>query len=235
MTGSELETFATEVNGGDPIGSTLLFQLINLARALVEQRRPWVILRKTDTSKTVTQSSISAWQTAIDLSGITDLSRFYETEENAPIKLFDGNNRIEEYRQRPFEQRLFYKDVPNTFVYDEANKLLYLNGIVTLSGTLYIDYVRDPGDITDDDNSTWVFPSWSHSLLGFYAVAIHKGGIDFDSINQTMSPVNRAEATTILQALIAWDADKQLAAVRNSDYAHPPISHHRAGAINIDG
>jgi hypothetical protein len=61
------------------------------------------------------------------------LNRFYG---DFPIRLFDGNNRIEYYRQVPFEERLAFKDVPNTFVYDEANKTLYLNGSINFAGTL---------------------------------------------------------------------------------------------------
>jgi hypothetical protein len=40
MTDTELATFATEVNGGASIGSTFLFQLFNICKALVEQRGP---------------------------------------------------------------------------------------------------------------------------------------------------------------------------------------------------
>ena len=49
MTSDELKTLCTELNGGASIGQTLLFQLLNLSRALVEQKRPWMVLRKTDT------------------------------------------------------------------------------------------------------------------------------------------------------------------------------------------
>src|SRR5437899_452751 len=62
MTGDTLETLATELNGGAAIGDTLLYQFFNLAKAMVEQLRPWKILRLTDTSKTVSASSTSAWQ-----------------------------------------------------------------------------------------------------------------------------------------------------------------------------
>jgi hypothetical protein len=72
-------------------------------------------LRSTDSSETVTIAN--TWQTAIDLSTIARFNRFYGDE---PIKLFDGNNRIVEYRQVPFDQRLAYYLVPNTFCYDEA-------------------------------------------------------------------------------------------------------------------
>jgi len=58
-----------------------------------------MILRKTDTSKTVTTAN--TWQMAIDLSTITDFNRFYQDSADPyPIRLFDGNNKIEKYRQR---------------------------------------------------------------------------------------------------------------------------------------
>jgi hypothetical protein len=40
MTGSELATLNTELNGGASTGGTLLYQYFNLAKAMVEQRRP---------------------------------------------------------------------------------------------------------------------------------------------------------------------------------------------------
>jgi hypothetical protein len=87
--------------------------------------------------KTVTAGN--TWQTAIDLSIISDFSRFYQTPSDPyPIRLFDGTNKIAKYRLVPFEQRLEYKDTPNTAVYDHANKNLYLNGTVPHAGTLYI-------------------------------------------------------------------------------------------------
>src|SRR5712691_1565787 len=101
MTGDDLKTFTTEVNGGDSIGVTFLTQLVGIAKALVEQRRPWMLLRKTDTSKSVTTAN--TWQTSIDLSTLTRFSRFYG---RFPIRLFDGNQTVVRYRQIPFEERL---------------------------------------------------------------------------------------------------------------------------------
>src|SRR3954454_5977294 len=99
MTGPELETFCEELNGGATIGDTLKFEFINLAKAMVEQLRPWMVLRYTDTSKSVTTAN--TWQTAIDLSTIARFNRFYG---ETPIKLFDGSTRIAYYRQVPFER-----------------------------------------------------------------------------------------------------------------------------------
>src|SRR5947209_20282857 len=104
MTGDELSTFCTEVNGGEEIGSTFLYQLIGIAKALVEQRRPWMLLRSTDTSLSVNASN--TWLTGISLAGIARFNRFYG---DYPIKLFDGNNGITEYSQRPLDQRLYVR------------------------------------------------------------------------------------------------------------------------------
>src|SRR5947209_8137344 len=102
MPGPTLATFCEEINGGASIGDTLLTQFVNLAKGLIEQRRPWVILRDTDTSKTVAATSASAWQTAIDLSTIARFNRFDDSDEGAAIKLFDGNQTFVKYRQVPF-------------------------------------------------------------------------------------------------------------------------------------
>src|SRR5947209_2590716 len=104
MDGQTLSTFIDELNGGATLGDTLKFQFINLAKAMVEQLRPWMLLRYTDTSKSVTTAN--TWQTAIDLSTVARFNRFYESDDNAPIKLFDGGYRIEYYKQVPFNRRL---------------------------------------------------------------------------------------------------------------------------------
>jgi hypothetical protein len=227
MTGPELDTFCGEINGGASIGATVLFQIINLAKAMVEQTRPWVALRYTDTSKTVATGN--TWQTAIDISTIARFNRFYG---ETPIKVFDGNNSFQRYRQVPFNERLLYRNTPSTFVYDEANKTLYLNGTVQYAGTLYIDHIKDSPEITNNDSSSWTFPSWAHPLLGFCAVAINKGGVDFDDISARMAPDNRAQATAILKLLDGWDNEKQLQAQQNID-PYQSDDAWRPGAINL--
>jgi hypothetical protein len=228
MTGSEYATLCTELNGGASIGETLLFQLLNMSKAIVEQRRPWVILRKTDSSLSATPAT--TWQTAISLAGITDFNRFYG---DAPITLFDGMDRTHEYAQVSLNEHIRYRKVPNTFVHDEANNAIYLNGTPPFAGTLYIDYLRNSPDLAKSNDSTWVFPSWSHALLAFFAVAIHKGGVDYDDINARMAPENRAAAATIMTALETWDSDKQLAISQNKDYSRSSEDGWRDRAINF--
>jgi len=216
MTGTEFSTAATEINGGASIGSTFLFQLGNLGKNLIEQRRPWMLLRKTDTSKTAT--TVNTWQTAIDLSTITDFNRFYGSH---PIRLFDGSNRIEKYRLVPFEERLRFKDTSGTACYDAGSKTLYLNGTVNYAGTLYIRYIRSTASFTSASDTIWVFPDWSHLLIPMFAVGLHKGGVDFDDINARMAPENRAVAELTVKQLENWDNELQQNEIEDHDPTIP--------------
>lgn len=79
-----------------------------------------------------------------------------------PIKLFDGDNRIEYYRQVPWDRRLSFKNVSNTFTFDENSKTFYINGTIPYSGNLYIDHIKhtDSIDLEDDTTIIWSeFPS----------------------------------------------------------------------------
>lgn len=230
-TGVELSTFCTSLNGGASIDADLLDVLVSNAKTIIEEERPWLVLRKTDTTKTVTAAN--TWTTAIDLSTITDFSRFYANQDGIVIKLFDGNNRIEYYTLKSYDQRLEYKDVSHTCVYNENTKTLYLNGIVPFSGTLYIPYVSTSTEIDlTSTSAVWaVFPSRFLAVVAYYAIGIFKGAVDYDEINRNMLPENRATLNALKNAMVTWDSEKQLASIQSNDptdmYGAP-----RSGAIN---
>lgn len=233
MNGQTLNTFIVGLNGGTSIDSVLLNVLINTAKTIIESERDWMVLRKTDPSKTVTTAN--TYTTVIDLSTITDFSHFYG---EFPVRLFDGTNRIEYYRLVPFDRRLTYKDVSNTACYDENSKTLYLNGTVPFSGTLYLNYIV----LTDDIDVTTIIPAfvWSPFLsrfvpmLGFYAIGIHMGGVDYDSITARQQPTQMATMLALKNAMATWDDKKQASAIEGNDpsnlYSYP-----RSGAIDRSG
>jgi hypothetical protein len=231
MTGPEITTFATTLNGGASIDDTLLEQFVNIGRTLIEGERPWMVLRRTDTSLTASPSD--TWQTAKSLAGITNFSRFYG---EFPVRLFDGDNRVEHYKQVPWERRLDYKDIGNTFVYDASSNQIYLNGLVPFAGTIYLNYLEDSGDIDlATASNVWTrFPTRFSPLLGFYAVGVYKGAVDYDTINRDMLPTNQAALSALRDAMIRWDDELQLSAIEFNDpgegYGYP-----RSGAINIYG
>lgn len=231
-TGVELATFITSLNAGVSIDADLLDVLVDNAKAILEEERPWMVLRKTDASKTVTTAN--TWQTAIDLSTITDFSRFYVNQDGVVIKLFDGTDRVEYYTLKSFDQRLEYKDVSHTCVYDENTKTLYLNGVVPFSGTLWIPYVSTSTaiDLTSTSAVWTTFPSRFLPILGYYAIQVNKGAIDYDSINREMLPENRATFDALKNAMANWDDAKQLASIQSNDPTEYAGGYPRGGAID---
>ncbi len=230
--GTELTTFITGLNADATIDAVLLTTLVQTAQAIIEEERPWMVLRKTDTSKAVTTAN--TWQTAIDLSSITDFSRLYVNQDGVVLKLFDGTDRIQYYTLKPFDQRLEYKNVSNTCVYDENAKQLYLNGVVPFSGTLYIPYVSTSTAVDPTtDSAVWtLFPSRFLPLLGFYAIGIFKGAVDYDAISRLMLPTNQAVMEALKNAMETWDNEKQLAALQSNDPTEFPGGYPRAGAVD---
>lgn len=228
MNGTTLDTFCTGLNGDQTIDPVLLNVLLNTGKTIIESERDWMVLRKTDTSKTVTTGN--TWQTVIDLSTITDFSHFYGEK---PVRLFDGVNRIEYYRLVPYDRRLQYKDVSNTACYDENSKTLYLNGTVPFVGTLWLNYIM----LTTDIDVTSANTQWSEFLprftpmLGFYGIGIHMGGIDYDSITARQAPVQAATMQALKNAMATWDNKKQQSAIEDNDPAELGM-YPRSGAID---
>jgi hypothetical protein len=216
-TGVELTTFITSLNAEATIDPTLLDVLVDNARTVLEEERPWMVLRKTDSSKTVTTAN--TWQTAIDLSTITDFSRFYMNQDGVVLRLFDGTNRVHYIYLKSFDQRLEYKDVSGTCVFDENTKILYINGVLPFAGTLHIPYVSTSTavDLTSS-SAVWTnFPTRFLPILGYYAIGIFKGAVDYDSINREMLPVNAQTLGALKNAMEKWDNEKQLTSLQSND------------------
>ena len=213
-TGVHLRDFVEGLNGGAAIDTTLLDVLVSTAKSIIEGERAWMVLRKVDTSKSVTLSN--TWQTAIDLSSIADFSEFYG---DTPVVLFDGTNLVSYYRIVPWERRLEYKNAGDTCVYDAGNKILYLNDVPSFAGTLYLYYKETSTEIDLASESTvWAkFPSRFLPLLGYLATEIHKGAVDYDDVTKNMLPAHRAVYTLLHNALVSWDDALQGADVTWND------------------
>ena len=228
-TGAQLNTLITSLNAGSTIDADFLDVLVGVAQAILEEERSWVVLRKTNSSKTVTTGN--TWQTAIDLSTITDFSRFYSDK---PIQLFNGDNRVEYYDLKPFDRRLFYKNTSYTACFDENTKTLYLNGTVPFNGTLYISYMSTSTaiDLTSTSAVWTLFPNRFLPVIAFYAVGINKGAVDYDTINKQMLPMNQAVLLALKNAMEKWDNEKQGDSLSNNDPTDGYSSFPRSGAID---
>ena len=135
----------------------------------------------------------------------------------------------------PFDRRLEYKDASNTACYDENAKILYFNGVIPFAGTLYINYIASSTviDLSGDDIVWSVFPSRFLPLLGYYAIGINKGAIDYDSINRQMLSGHREMVTVLKRAMEKWDTEKQLNSLVNNDPTDL-YGGFRSGAINTE-
>jgi len=230
-TGTELTTFITGLNADAAVDPTLLGILVQTAQTIIEEEREWVCLRKVSTALTLTTSN--GYTTAKALSGITDFSRFFG---DAIITLFDGNDRLHYYRKVPIDRQLEYKDDNTAFWHDANSGNLYFGGTPPFAGTLYMPYISASAAVDPTSGSAvWtVFPSRFLPLLGFYAIGIHKGAVDYDSINREMLPSNQAVLAALKNALEKWDDKLQLSDVDHND----PTELHmypRGGAINRNG
>lgn len=227
-TGAELSTFITSLNAEAAIDATLLDVLVDNARTIIEEERPWVVLRRVDTSLSLTAGDQNG--ASVSLATITDFSRFYS---RTPLRLYDGDSRIEYYRQVPFDRRLEYKDASNTFSYDAHENLLYFNGTVAFNGTLHISYMSttEDGIDLDSESAVWPkFPSRFLPVLGFYSIGMFKGAVDYDSINREMLPENRATFNALREAMIKWDDELQ-----QSNMAHNDPTDYFGGNFHRDG
>lgn len=241
MTPQDLNNLCTQLNGDRPIDSDLLNQLLTQGKTVLEGERDWMNLRGRNTSVSVQQTSITGWNVAISIAGISDFLRFYwdEARHSFPFYLFDGQNRIERYTQVPLSRQLEYKDVNNTFCHDPIAKVIYINGITSFPGTLYINYIKNTGDIdvlhdtTDIETSgIFPFPKRFHPVLAYYAVGINKGAIDYDDIVKLMLPSNTAALQAMKGSMENFDTNLQLNEQMNTDPSGGDMPLYRSMAIN---
>jgi hypothetical protein len=69
-------------------------------------------------------------------------------------------------------------------------------------------------------------------VLGYYAIGINKGAIDYDSINREMLPENRATLNALKNAMEKWDNEMALATIQSNDPSEYPGGYPRLGAVN---
>ena len=64
------------------------------------------------------------------------------------------------------------------------------------------------------------------------AVAMNKGGVDYDDLNARMAPENQARADALIRQLENWDNELQLSSLNQFDPTNSDPGF-RSGAINI--
>jgi hypothetical protein len=196
MTGAELKEFTENVLDGITIDDDFYYQLLNIAKTKLEEKRLWQYLKKS-------YNPGAASSSAVDLGALGDFAEDY--------KVMIGNDY--EYLPVPFEEKYAYARSSGRYYIDWANEELYLLGSTIPSGQLYIFYKRFTPSISSGTSP--VFPARFHHLLGFYVAAYYQAGIDSDDIFARMSPENRLAALELQRAMEQWDSSIAMRAQNN--------------------
>ena len=193
MTGADLYTQTTDILDGVMIDSNFFYQLLDIAKVKLEEKRLWQYLKKLDSSNTV--SSGNNYATAIALP--SDFAEDYKVLVGTNTEIFPV----------PFEEQHLYRNSAHTYYIDVANSNMYVLGNIN-GGTLYLYYKRFTDAITSSTSP--VFPARFHPLLAFYVASYYQNGIDTDDIFAKMSPVNRGAALELEESMISWDTSLKM-------------------------
>jgi hypothetical protein len=210
MTGAQILALTGNLLGGENIDQTFGLQMLNVIRAYVEMRRPWQVLKKKDTSVTITGANTYT-------NPLTMPSDFRMYLGDGTIQLFDGANNLQYCTEVPYEEILDYRLDSFKFAADYGAKQFYITGIVPSTFTVYQWYIANYGDITA--STTWLrFPDEYHPLLAYELAAMWRLGTDYDDVNARNADDNAKRADMMYQAMSKWDARLALSAVKNLEY-----------------
>lgn len=227
LTGSQLYTLLGNILGGQQIDTTLFYNLITTVQANIESSREWSVLKKRDTSKSITTSS--TFQTSFALP-----SDFFFWQSEQPIVLTDPTNTanfIQYFKEIPMAKQFQYQFQTYRFATDLANSNIYIMGTVDRTYTIQMNYIYKPSDVTS--TTSWVFPAQFHPLLAYGVAIIQKGGIDFDDQNRAMAEHNQKTYDMIYKAMVDWDDRLQVSALSGIDRGAVDERPWRSGAVDI--
>jgi len=200
----------TAVLQGEAPSQVFILQLLNTEKNIVENLRPWQVLKKLDTSVTV--QATNTYTNPLPLPA--DFSKFLL---EGTMQLFDGVNDTQNISQVPFEARLTYRTAFGRFLADYANNQFFLMGLIPKAYSVYLWYIKSTPQITL--GTTWTsFPPQYQAMLAFRTAARWRLGTDFDDVNARNADENGRTADMILQSMETWDTDLAISAINSVDY-----------------
>ena len=206
MSGSELKTLVEELHDGETMSNSLFVSLVNQKKNMLESLRPWVILRKVDSSLTVLGADgITNFKTLPTGFRVPFLRKRTNGKKTA-IVLRTGNN-IRYVDQIPFGTEQEHKDDIDYFFIDRANNRFAFTGTRDQTYTIYLNYIGTSTYLAVATIATWSwdFPSEHHPLLAFKIATTNKAGIDYDEINARMAQSHGIDAEEMMRSMIFWD------------------------------
>lgn len=222
MLGSELYTLTTFLLGGSEMDVDAFYTLINVKKAIRENMRDWMKLKKTDVTKTLSSSDNYASAKALP----SDFSRW---QKDRPVRLYESSNTTSylDYFEVPLSEQLTIQSEADKFFCDYDAMNAYFGGTRDRSYTIAMNYIKNTPDIAESVG--WIFGDLD-AILAFDVATSYKGGIDYDSVNARMAQYNGLDAKEIERALVSQDASLQVSSRRGVNYNQSKESGYR---INI--
>lgn len=210
MTGTEILALASSILGDETVDETFGLQMLNVLRGVYEGKRPWQVLKKVNSTVTITGANTYTNPLAVP----SDL-RYYIGDGS--IQLFDGTNIPDVCTEFPFEEQLMRKNNSFEFCVDYGASLFYIMGVVPKNYTVYQWYISDPGDIEAD--TEWLkFPARFHPILAYELAAMWRLGTDYDDVAARNADDNARRADMLFKGMEQWDTKLALSAVKNVEY-----------------
>lgn len=199
MTGAELLEMTEGILDGQTIDETLFYNLLDVAKNRREEGRPWMMLRKLDSSQSAGSGNNSQTQKALP----TDWRETY--------KLFVGPST--EYFPIEFEEQHRMANSSGRYFIDVGSETFSIVGNVSVGGTIYHYYKKTTPKIEEDTSPVW--PGRFHAILAYDVAGYFMSGVDADDLYARMSPENKLAALQLTDAMATWDARLQNAARGN--------------------
>jgi hypothetical protein len=197
MTGEELIELLERLIGEAP-DQTRSIQLLNTSKNRTERDHKLLICQETDESQTANP-------------GETYLStKNLPTGWRGTVKMVVGTT---PYLPIPFRNRIAHRNSARRYYIDVKNNRFALCGTVGSAKTICHTFIKKTDDYTTDnlDETIITWPEEFHALVAYDAAAVYLGIDDLDTINNTKGRYSAAEHQRLLDGLIAWNADLQLA------------------------
>ncbi|MDI6820932.1 MAG: hypothetical protein QMD65_02010 [Patescibacteria group bacterium] len=211
MTKADLYSLTMQLLNGVQMDHGLFGSFLDVAQMNIEDIRPWVWLRATNSAQTAGASNTFTTAKAL----ASDFSRFYD--DDSSIVLVDSNNNPIHLRQIPIAQKFAYKNDSGVFYVDYSNSYLYICGTLTKTYAIYQNYIKIAALVSADNSNSWIFPSRFHKVLALLVAVYYKLGVDYDIVSNAQADAQASQANAILNLMTRWDSNLQNSMTRGID------------------
>lgn len=197
LTGEDLKEFTTALLDGDEMDDTPFYIMANMAKTIIESRRPWRRLMTKSSNLTASPSDTYLTTKALP-------TRWIMFDQYKPMTLISASGSVKTgYKACPFSEREENINNGPLFYIDVKNETFGLIHDINTTYTIHLNYTEESPEITSA--TSWAFPARFHPLIAYFVSAMQKGGVDYDDIFARMAPENRSQAEALAFAMEMWD------------------------------